>query len=100
MKSKRIQISEVNVSDATILGSWKLLGAAAITAPGLPRLKERAYAGMFFDLTGAAMSHAASRSPLGEIIVPLVLLGVVMMSRSLLSKREATPALVSLRKMV
>jgi hypothetical protein len=48
---------------ATILGVWKLLGAAAITAPGLPRLKEWAYAGMFFNLTGAALSHAASGDP-------------------------------------
>ena len=34
---------------ASILGVWKLLGAAAITAPGLPRLKEWAYAGVLFD---------------------------------------------------
>src|SRR5688500_4508411 len=32
----------------TILGIWKLLGAAAIVAPRFPRLKEWAYAGMFF----------------------------------------------------
>ena len=45
---------------ATILGAWELLGAAAIVAPNLPRVKEWAYAGMFFTLTGAALSHAAS----------------------------------------
>src|SRR5437870_13915016 len=43
---------------AILLGGWKLLGAAAIAAPRLPRLKEWAYAGMFFDLSGAAFSHA------------------------------------------
>ena len=32
---------------AAILGAWKLLGAIAITLPGLPRLKEGAYAGFF-----------------------------------------------------
>jgi hypothetical protein len=48
---------------ATILGVWKLLGAAAITAPGLLHLREWAYAGMFFNLTGAALSHAASSDP-------------------------------------
>jgi hypothetical protein len=42
-----------------ILGVWKLLGAIAILAPRLPRLKEWAYAGIFFDLTGAAASVAA-----------------------------------------
>jgi len=43
----------------TILGFWKLAGALAILAPGFPRLKEWAYAGIFFDLTGAAASCAA-----------------------------------------
>jgi hypothetical protein len=41
-----------------ILGLWKVLGAIAIVAPGFPRLKEWAYAGIFFDLTGAAASCA------------------------------------------
>ncbi|MDQ0113812.1 DoxX family protein [Paenibacillus harenae] len=41
-----------------ILGSWKLLGVIAIVVPGIPRLKEWAYAGIFFLMTGAALSHA------------------------------------------
>jgi len=41
-----------------ILGVGKVLGAIAILVPSLPRLKEWAYAGIFFDLTGAAASHA------------------------------------------
>jgi hypothetical protein len=40
----------------TILGVWKLLGVIALLVPGFPRLKEWAYAGFFFDLTGAAVS--------------------------------------------
>lgn len=44
----------------TILGFWKVLGAAALLSPRLPRLKEWAYAGTLFDLTGAAFSHAVS----------------------------------------
>ncbi len=43
-----------------ILGVWKVLGTAAVLAPGLPRLKEWAYAGIFFNMTGAAISHAVS----------------------------------------
>src|SRR5258708_6966550 len=43
----------------TILGFWKVLGALAILAPRFPRLKEWAYAGIFFNVTGAAASHAA-----------------------------------------
>ncbi|QKS48818.1 DoxX family protein (plasmid) [Paenibacillus cellulosilyticus] len=41
-----------------ILGTWKLLGVLAIIAPGFPRLKEWAHAGIFFLMTGAAFSHA------------------------------------------
>ena len=41
-----------------ILGFWKVLGAIAILVPRFPRLKEWAYAGIFFDLTGAAASCA------------------------------------------
>ena len=40
----------------TILGIWKLLGAVALLIPRFPRLKEWAYAGVFFDLTGAVAS--------------------------------------------
>jgi len=64
----------------TILGAWELLGAAAIVAPALPQVKEWAYAGIFFALTGAALSHAASGDPAGKVLAPLVLLGVVGVS--------------------
>ncbi|MDP9002500.1 MAG: DoxX family protein [Myxococcota bacterium] len=53
-----------------LLGIWKTLGAAAILAPRLPRLKEWAYAGIVFDLTGAAVSHAASGSAAGNVVGP------------------------------
>lgn len=77
---------------ATILGGWKLLGVAAILAPGLPRLKEWAYAGMFFTLTGASMSHAASGDPAGNVLFPLVLLGMITTSWALRSARGTTIA--------
>lgn len=56
-----------------ILGAWKVLGALTVLAPGLPLLKEWAYAGIFFDLTGAAISHAASGDSVGQVITPLVI---------------------------
>jgi uncharacterized membrane protein YphA (DoxX/SURF4 family) len=65
---------------ASILGVWKLLGAAAIAAPGLPRLKEWAYAGVLFDLSGAALSHAMSGDPAAKVAVPLVLLAIAAVS--------------------
>jgi DoxX-like family len=43
-----------------ILGVWKVLGSIALLAPGFPRLKEWAYAGIFFTMTGAAISHTVS----------------------------------------
>lgn len=41
----------------TILGVWKILGVLAIVVPGFPRLKEWAYAGIFFLMSGASLSH-------------------------------------------
>ena len=73
---------------ATILGTWDLLGAAAIVAPGLPRVKEWAYAGTFFTLTGAALSHAASGDPVGKVLLPLVVLGAVVVSWTLRPARR------------
>ncbi len=61
----------------TILGAWKVLGALAIVLPGRPRLKEWAYAGMVFDLTGAALSRAVIGDGAFKIVVPLVIAAVV-----------------------
>src|SRR5262245_56582281 len=69
----------------TLLGLWKLLGALAILAPGLRRLKEWAYAGMAFDLTGAAFSHVAMGHP-AKAIAPLVVLGMTTVSWGLRPK--------------
>jgi hypothetical protein len=38
------------------LGVAKFLGVVAILIPGFPRIKEWAYAGLFFDLIGATYS--------------------------------------------
>lgn len=67
---------------ATILGIWKLLGVAAIVTPGRWRVKEWAYAGFFFVLTGAATSHAVSHDPAVKVLVPAALLALVMASWS------------------
>jgi DoxX-like family len=53
-----------------ILGVWKLLGAMALLAPGLPRLKEWAYAGTLFALTGAVASSIASGDSSADLIGP------------------------------
>jgi uncharacterized membrane protein YphA (DoxX/SURF4 family) len=69
----------------TVLGVWKVLGAIAILVPRCPRLKEWAYAGIFFDLTGAAASWAAvgGSGEAGHIIAPLVIAGFTVASWAL-----------------
>jgi uncharacterized membrane protein YphA (DoxX/SURF4 family) len=67
----------------TILGAWKLLGGIAILTPGLPRLKEWAYAGIAFDLTGATFSHLAMGHEGAKAIVPLFILGIAAVSWAL-----------------
>jgi uncharacterized membrane protein YphA (DoxX/SURF4 family) len=64
----------------TVLGVFKVLGALAILTPRLPRLREWAYAGMAFDLLGAAASHAAVGHPFARTAVPLVFLAVLAVS--------------------
>ena len=69
-----------------ILGFWKALGAIAILVPRFPRLKEWAYAGIFFDLTGAAASCAAvgGYGAYGfHVIAPLIITGFMVASWAL-----------------
>jgi hypothetical protein len=66
-----------------ILGFWKVLGGGAILLPGFPLLKEWAYAGMIFDLTGASASHLASGDALFHIVTPLILAALVVASWAL-----------------
>jgi len=42
-----------------IIGVWKILAVIAILVPGFKLLKEWAYAGLFFVMTGALLSHLA-----------------------------------------
>jgi hypothetical protein len=69
-----------------ILGVWKVLGAIAILVPRFPRLKEWAYAGIFFDLTGAAASCAAvgGYGAYGfHVLAPLIIAGILVTSWAL-----------------
>ncbi|HEY0371668.1 MAG TPA: DoxX family protein [Thermoanaerobaculia bacterium] len=67
----------------TILGIWKLLGAAALLAPRMPRLKEWAYAGVFFVLTGAGASHIASGDAAARAFWPLLFAAFTIVSWAL-----------------
>jgi uncharacterized membrane protein YphA (DoxX/SURF4 family) len=62
-----------------ILGTWKLLGAVALVIPRFPRLKEWAYAGVFFDLTGAVVSlFASGLINVGAIAYPVLMIGLAV----------------------
>ncbi len=58
----------------TILGIWKIFGVVALLIPKFPLLKEWAYAGFFFAMSGAIFSHIASGSPVKEMAPSLLLL--------------------------
>ena len=55
-----------------ILGTWKLLGVVALLIPKRPILKEWAYAGFFFAMTGAVLSHILSGESFTSYPAPLV----------------------------
>jgi uncharacterized membrane protein YphA (DoxX/SURF4 family) len=67
----------------TVIGVWKLLGVVAVLVPRLPLLKEWAYAGFFFTMTGAAISHLASGSPMSKLFPSLLLLALTIISWAL-----------------
>jgi uncharacterized membrane protein YphA (DoxX/SURF4 family) len=64
----------------TLLGTWKLLGTIAILLPRMPLLKEWAYAGFFFAMTGATYSRIASHEPISAVLPSLLLLALTMVS--------------------
>lgn len=66
-----------------VLGAWKVLGSVALLAPKMPLVKEWAYAGFFFDLTGASISHATMSSSAGNVIAPLFFAGLAIASWAL-----------------
>ena len=71
---------------------WKVLGSIALVVPGFPLLKEWAYAGIFFDLTGAAVANAATRGAWWHVAAPLVILVILYGSWAL---RPASRRLLS-----
>ena len=64
----------------TILGAWKIFGAVAVLIPKFPLLKEWAYAGFFFAMSGALFSHLASGNSLSEIFPSSILLIMIVIS--------------------
>lgn len=64
----------------TILAVWKFLGVITILLPRFPLLKEWAYAGFFFAMSGAVFSHTAMGDSFGETFPPILLLALIAVS--------------------
>ena len=64
----------------TILGIWKMLGVVSVLIPKFPLLKEWAYAGFFFAMSGAVLSHLASGDDAKEFFGPILLLILTVVS--------------------
>lgn len=64
----------------TIIGAWKILGVVAVLIPNFALLKEWAYAGFFFAMTGATFSRIAAGDPASEIFPSLLLLILTLVS--------------------
>lgn len=64
----------------SILGVWKILGVIAILIPKFPLLKEWAYAGFFFAMSGASISHFVVGQSFTEAMPSLILLLATILS--------------------
>lgn len=64
----------------TILGIWKILGVIAILIPKFPLLKEWAYAGFFFVMSGAVISHLATGDETITLFGPILLIILTLTS--------------------
>ena len=63
-----------------IIGVWKILGVIAILVPRFTLVKEWAYAGFFFVMSGAVFSHIASGDPVNSLAPSLLLLILTVLS--------------------
>lgn len=65
----------------SFIGIAKILGVVAIMAPRLPMLKEWAYAGFIFLMSGAIYSHIAAGDAAAELFPALLLMALATVSR-------------------
>jgi uncharacterized membrane protein YphA (DoxX/SURF4 family) len=73
----------------TLLGVAKILGVVAILVPGYPRIREWAYAGFVFDLTGAMFSGISVGDPASGWAAPIIDLVILVVSYIYYHKRLA-----------
>ena len=64
----------------TILAIWKFLGVISVLIPKFPLLKEWAYAGFVFVMSGAVFSHFAVGDEAKEFFGPSLLIVLTVIS--------------------
>ena len=64
----------------SIIGFWKVMAIIVILLPKLPLVKEWAYAGVFFVMTGASVSHIAVNDSPFQILIPLIIASLAVSS--------------------
>lgn len=64
----------------TLLGIWKMLGVIAVLVPRFPLVKEWAYAGFFFAMSGAVFSHIVVGDSAVELFGPMLLIVLTVVS--------------------
>lgn len=63
-----------------LIGAWKMAGAVILLIPGFLLVKEWAYAGFFFLLTGAVTSHIASGDQFFQWVAPFTFAVLTVLS--------------------
>ena len=64
----------------SIIGTWKILGVIVILVPKFRLFKEWAYAGFFFVMSGALISHLAVGQEFSQAIPSMILLVSTVLS--------------------
>lgn len=64
----------------TILGAWKVAGVLVLLLPGFTLLKEWAYAGFFFLMTGAVISHLVSGDGFTGVLFQIIFVILIVLS--------------------
>ena len=82
----------------SIVGAWKVVGAVVLLAPGFTRLKEWAYAGAFFNMSGAVISHIASGDGFFQFLAPLIFAACALISWALRPHNRVLGTLTPMKK--
>lgn len=81
----------------TLLAIWKILGVVALLIPKYPLLKEWAYAGFFFIMSGAIFSHISMNDEMRELFPALLLLILTLVSWYFRPATRRVPGRISIQ---